>query len=220
MESTQSLIRDYGGTILAAIAVALLIRFFLIEAYRIPSSAMRPALEPGDTIFVAKWPFRIASHTPKHGDVVVFSLPGPDDSQRDYIKRVVGVPGDTVALKGGHVFINNVPTELSGSQKANCASEKTPEGFSYPVCFENPTIEDFGPEKVPEGSVFVLGDFRAKTPREPGTDRPMKSWGIQPISTLKGTALWIWLSIEPQNSGVTSGFFPSLRLDRMFRRIQ
>lgn len=163
---------------------------------------------------------RFFHRKPARGEIVIFSLPMPDESSRDYIKRVAALPGDTVEIKGGHLLINGVSAEVPGSEKANCAAEKTVEGFSYPVCFENPTIEDSGPEKVPDGSVYLLGDLRAKTPHEVGTDRPIKSWGIQPISALKGSALWIWLSVQPQSSGVATGLFPSLRFDRMFRRIQ
>lgn len=228
-ETTETLMRDYGKTIFVAILVALSIRFFVVEAYRIPSSAMRPALEPGDTIFVSKWPFGVrfpgltrsftSARAPKRGEIVIFTLE-QDDSSRDYIKRVVGMPGDVVAVKEGHLFIDDQPMEVPGSQKSNCATEKTLDGFQYPVCFETPALEDFAPAKVPADSVFLLGDLRKKSPREQGTDLPTHGWGIQPISALRGSALWIWLSVEPQASGVSTGWFPSLRFDRMFRRIQ
>jgi signal peptidase I len=213
-------LKDYGGTIAVAVIVALIIRVFIIEAYRIPSSAMRPSLEPGDTIFVVKWPYVFSDHKPTRGEVVVFALPMPDDSSRDYIKRVAAVAGDTVQIKDGHLLVNGHSTEIPGSENTNCAAEKTVDGFTYPVCFEKPTIEDAGPEKVPEGSVYLLGDLRARTTREVGTDRMIKSWGIQPLKALKGTAKWIWLSVQPQSSGVATGLFPSLRFNRMFRRIQ
>jgi signal peptidase I len=227
-----AVLRDYGGTIIFAVVVALIIRFFLVEAYRIPSSAMHPTLEPGDTIFVSKWPFGLrvpgieeplsGARKPRLGEVVVFTL--PDDSRRDYVKRVVAFEGSVVEVKGGHLSVDGVPTEVPESRKANCAEErirgKNGESVTYPVCFETPSIEEFGPTTVPNGSMFLLGDLRAPTPHERGSEVPIKSWGIQPLSALRGSALWIWLSIEPQAAGVSSGWFPDFRFDRMFRRIQ
>src|SRR5687767_14523778 len=105
--TTSQLIRDYGGAILVAVAVALASRFFGIEAYRIPSPAMRPTLEPGDTIFVSKSAFGLrfpgaaapftGGRPPARGEIVVYSP--PIDPGRDYIKRVIGLPGDSVELR-------------------------------------------------------------------------------------------------------------------------
>src|SRR6476646_4023800 len=110
----ESAIKQYGGAVIAAVIVALFIRFFVIEAYRIPSTSMRPTLEPGDTIFVSKWPFGLRfpwstdaftkGRAPTRGEVVVFS--SPYEPERDYIKRVVAIPGDTVEMKRGHVILN------------------------------------------------------------------------------------------------------------------
>src|SRR6185503_10218972 len=94
LDPAKKLVREYGGAVLVAVVVALVIRVFLIEAYKIPSSSMRPALEPGDTIFVSKLEFK-----PDYGQVVVFSLPA--DPRRDFIKRIIGLPGDTVQMKKG-----------------------------------------------------------------------------------------------------------------------
>jgi signal peptidase I len=223
---TRKLFRDYGATVVGAVVIALLIRFFVIEAYRIPSLAMKPTLEPGDTIFVAKWPFGLRfpggeqpltpAEAPRRGDVVVFSL--PIDPRRDYIKRVIGLPGDQVALRKGQVILNNKTLRLDPLSSAPCTPERFPEGKQYEVCSEPPLLEDFGPEVVPRSSVFVIGDFRAQIPSE----RPKrnKGWGMIPISALKGRALWVWLSIQPHASGAPGGWFPQFRFERMFRRIE
>jgi signal peptidase I len=230
-----SVFRDYGGTIIFAVMIALLIRFFVIEAYRIPSSAMRPTLEPGDTIFVEKWPFGLRlpwlDHTltqgeiPKRGEVVVFSSEG--EQRRDYIKRVVGLPGDNVEIKRGSFILNGHPTEVLGSQKANCGEEKTPGDRIYSVCWESSKAEDFAPIKVPAGSIFVAGDLRSGAPSNTSKEKLQEnaeqnfgSWGIVPLSSLRGRALWIWLSVDPQNHGSSTGLFPSFRFDRMFRSVQ
>jgi signal peptidase I len=226
--NSSSLLRDYGGTVLIAVVVALLIRFFLIEAYRIPSPAMRPTLEPGDTIFVEKWPFGLrlpwtddpltTPRRPRHGEVVVFTFEGAQT--RDYIKRVLGLPGDTVEVQNGIFLLNGKSTEVPGTRKADCATETTPEGTQYGVCFDPPLIENFAPKVVPENSFFVLGDFRGRTDKEVGADKNIHAWGIFPMTSLRGSALWLWLSLDPGNRGSANGLFPSIRFDRMFRRIQ
>lgn len=226
--NSSSLFRDYGATVAVAVVVALLIRFFLFEAYRIPSSAMRPTLEPGDTIFVEKWPFGLrwpwadepftSARKPRHGEVVVFSY--ENEQTRDYIKRVLGLPGDTVEIQNGTFFLNGQSMEVPGSRKSDCGTEKTPEGTTYPVCFDPHPIENFGPTTVPSDSFFVVGDFRGKPTKEVGVEKNLHAWGIFPLSSLRGSALWIWLSLDPQNKGSANGLFPSIRFDRMFRRVQ
>jgi len=100
---TFDTLRDYFIAAAIAVAIALLIRSYVVEAYRIPSASMKPTLLPGDVIFVAKWPYRLANnHVPERGDVVVFS----DSSNLDFIRRVIGLPGDQVAVKKGHIWIN------------------------------------------------------------------------------------------------------------------
>jgi signal peptidase I len=228
-QSKNSLLRDYGGTILFAVVIALLIRFFVIEAYRIPSAAMKPALEPGDTIFVEKWPFGLRlpwtdepltkPSTPHHGEIVIFSFEG--EQTRDYIKRVVGLPGDTVEMQAGKLLLNGKPAEIKSARSSNCGKEQTPEGSSYSICWEGPGAETFAPKKVPGGSVFVAGDLRSgreKSAMDNGQN--FGTSGIIPIASLKGRALWIWLSVDPQNRGSSTGLFPNFRFDRMFRRVQ
>jgi signal peptidase I len=222
-ESSLRLARDYGGAIVIAVAVALVIRFFLFEAYRIPSSAMRPALEPGDTIFVAKWPFGLrfpwseealtSPRKPEYGEVVVFSPPA--DPRRDYVKRVIGLPGDTIALREGKLWLGDKAAVDPASVKANCGNEKLPSGFDYPVCWEPPLGEDFGPITVPPDSVFVLGDLRSQA----NDSRKSKGWGVVPITSLKGSAWWIWLSIEPRGQSAPSSWFSRIRFERMFQRV-
>lgn len=220
-ESTPSLLKDYGIAVVLAIAVALTIRFFLIEAYRIPSTAMKPTLEAGDTIFVSKSAFGLRLpgssrpflklSAPQRGDVVIFSTPATPG--RDFIKRVIGLPGDRVEIRKNTLLLNDKPLLTTATGDTLCGQETLPDLRSYPVCWEPPLPDDFGPELVPTDSVFVIGDLRSNP--VPAT----QAWKIIPQDSLKGKALWIWLSVEPGDFE-RSSFFPRFRFERMFRRIQ
>jgi signal peptidase I len=214
----RKIFRDYGIAVIAAVVVALLIRFYLLEAYRIPTPAMRPTLEAGDTIFVLKRPLGFRREI-QRGDVLVFESPA--EPGRDYIKRVLGLPGDLVQIKKGHAFVNGQALALpTPHPNALCGEERvmtSQKPHTYEVCWEQPLIEDTGPDKVPEGSVFMLGDLRSQSPADL---KKRRSWGMVPLPLVKGRAQWIWLSIEPQHPGVSTARFPNFRFERMFRRIE
>jgi signal peptidase I len=220
--TTRKLIRDYAGTVLGAVAIAFLIRVYIIEAYRIPTLAMRPTLEPGDTVFVAKWPLGtqlLASSDLKRGDVILFR--NDDPSARDYIKRIVATEGETVEIRKGQLWINGKQLAETVGNHGNCGTEMLPDGKTSGVCYEPPVPDDLGPVQVPSNSYFVLGDFRSLSQMDPTLKG--KSWGIVFKSWIKGKALWLWLSVEPptpSEAGSSSGKFPKLRFERMFRRIQ
>ena len=250
-DSAARLFRDYGGAILIAVLVALTIRFFVIEAYRIPSQAMRPNLEPGDTIFVSKSAYGIRNPftggmvsqptAPRAGDIVVFE--GVDDPDRDFIKRVVGIPGDTVEIRAGKLWVNGKDTTSSSSPHSACGRETLGPGRTgesnrandsgrtnaasraYDVCWEPPLLSDMAPLKVPEGSVYTLGDLRTRvvdTARPDGSHVEKKNGAgvMVPFNSLKGRALWIWLSIEPHSPhGEAGGLFSRIRFERMFKKI-
>lgn len=212
-------LKDYGGAVLAAIVIALIVRFFVIEAYRIPSATMRPTLEPGDTIFVAKWPYGlrvpfkrspvVRGRAPRRGEIVVFSL--PEDPAREFIKRVIALPGDTIELRKGKPIVNGAHLTVSDSPDAVCGRE-TNGDVMHGVCWEPPLLPDMAPEKVPEGSIFVLGDLRT----DPKDIRKNLGWGLVPMQNISARALWVWLSIEPKRG---SGWFSRIRFYRMFKEI-
>lgn len=221
-ESTQRVIRDYLIATAIAAVVAVLIRFFLLEAYRIPTQAMKPSLEPGDTIFVAKWPFGfripftdqtlIRGRLPERGEVIIYQ--SPTDVGVDYIKRVIGLPGDTVEIRKSQLILNNKPLLAEKTKTGNCGQEKTfgksPEKF-YEVCWESPALDDAKGVKVPDDSIFVMGDLRTQ----------QRGWGVVPITALKGKAMWIWLSFEPNPfGGPSQSIFARFRRDRVLRRIE
>ena len=201
-----------------AVLAAVLIRIFFIEAYRIPSGSMRPTLEAGDTVFVTKFDYKVSGKIPSRGDVVVFT--DSVNSKRDYIKRVVGIAGETVQLKDGKLIINGKAVPIKplppGDPNAKtCAQEFLPAAVaSHGACWEPPALEDTQPEKVPEGSVYVLGDTRTQSPADVGKH---KTWGIIPVSAVQGKAFVIWVSVEPR---ALRGWFPLFRFDRMMKRIE
>lgn len=151
--------RELPVLIVIAFALALLLKTFLIQAFYIPSGSMEPTLMPGDRVLVMK-----AFDTAERGDIVVFEDPKPGrqpdrgivggflhwlseglgfarPADEDFIKRVVGLPGETVELRNGTLYIDGV---------------ETPE----PYLTGRPDKRDYGPKKVPEGKLFVLGDNR------------------------------------------------------------
>jgi len=193
--------RELPVLIVVALLIAILIKTFLVQAFYIPSASMEPTLVPGDRVLVC----RICTHlTDVHrGDVIVFSDPHPaPDGGRgviggflhwlgegigveqpenpDYIKRVIGLPGDTVELHDGHLFVNGTRID---------------EPYLDPQIDRRP----YGPTTVPDGMLFVLGDNRAHS----GDSRfpPPEGVGLVPIDKVIGKAFvivwppsrWGWL---------------------------
>ena len=223
--ATKKILRDYTATVLIAVGLAMLIRTYVVEAYRIPNQSMKPALLAGDTIFVAKWPQKLNGVVlPGRGDLVVFKTPGKGP---DAIRRVVGLPGDSVELRRGRLFLNGVSLVVSGlvpgpppgfvTQRVTqektaplpCFREAIAQNVEYQICEDSPLLPDFGPERVPNNSVFVLEDSRTITQQKPVR-------GIIPVAAIQGRALWIWLSIEDT---APFSWLPRFRMDRMFRHI-
>jgi signal peptidase I len=172
---------------------------------------MSPTLLTGDIIFVAKWPFVISkNYIPKRGDVIVFSTLDKNDSDipLNFVKRIVAIPGDQVSISKGILKINGQTTSDQLSAPA-CTSESLPNTNPHSICFKTPPLEDFGPESVPPQAIFVLGDLRTQP-----NSKKQQGWGIIPISSIKGLALWIGLSVD--NSPKSR----QLRWDRIMRRIE
>jgi signal peptidase I len=182
----KSVVREYAEAILIAIVLALFIRTFVIQAFKIPSGSMKPTLLVGDHILVNKFiygiklPFTdkilVSLSEPERGDVVVFKF--PLDTRKDYIKRVIGLPGDRVQLVNKQLLINGRPTEDPHA--------------SYSV---NGSMRMFGPVTVPSGHLFVMGDNRDES-------SDSRVWGFVPRPYLKGKAFLIYWSWDRKNYGV------------------
>jgi signal peptidase I len=184
-----------------ATLVALSIRLFVFEDYRITSDSMAPQLFKGDLVLVFKsafnlrFPFSnfelVRTGKPKHSDIVAFSV--PDEPYRAYIKRVVAVGGDTLELKKGELWVNQkklsykLLTDAREKVWSKKVWEEWPSGKSYPVATNEGTLKDYGPIDIPEGHFFVLGDNRNES-------IDSRLWGPLPHSCLKGKLAWVWFS--------------------------
>ena len=158
---TKSTFREYAEAIGMALLLALFIRTFIVQAFKIPSGSMIPTLQIGDHILVNKLAYGIRIPfwgqylvdftTPQSGDVIVFIF--PEDRSKDFIKRVIGVAGDAVEIRGKKVYINGKQIE---DPHAHFEGDD-------PQSILPASRDDFGPTKVPENHVFVMGDNRGNS---------------------------------------------------------
>src|SRR5918996_708208 len=182
---TKSTFREYAEAILMALVLALFIRTFIVQAFKIPSGSMIPTLQIGDHILVNKLAYGIRvpfwGHylvdfsTAQRGDVIVFIF--PEDRSKDFIKRVIGVAGDGVEIRGKKVYINGKQIE-----DPHAHFEGDDPQSIFPA-----SRDDSGPTKVPENHVFVMGDNR---------DRSYDSrfWGFVNLDDVRGKAFLIYWS--------------------------
>lgn len=179
----KSLFREYAEAAAIAVLLALFIRTFVVQAFKIPSGSMEPTLLVGDHILVNKFiygikiPFIqktvIPIKDPERGDVLVFIY--PVDPSKDFIKRAIGLPGEKIEIVGRTIYINGVPYE-------------DPHGYYSPSPAEPQLKEHFGPVTVPKGHIFVMGDNRNHS-------YDSRFWGFVPIESVKGKAFiiyWSW----------------------------
>lgn len=188
LKGLRVLLTDYVFAVAAAAVLALVLRVWVIEAFRIPTDLMAPTLLGGDHIFVNKQAygdkFWSDGLEPERGDVVVFSF--PNNPAKDYIKRVIAVGGDRVELRDGVVFVNGRALS-KGLEKGDLAEEEI-DGRRYSVRWGAETDgRNMMPVAVPKGQLFMLGDHRTE-----GQDS--RSWGFLPATYVKGRATIIWFS--------------------------
>lgn len=192
-KKSKSKFQEYAEAIIIAILIAVLIRTFVIQAYKIPSRSMVPTLLVGDHLLVNKFIYGvkvpiirkilIPVTDPKRGDIIVFIY--PNDRTKDYIKRVIGVGGDTIEIRNKEIYING----SHYSDKVGIHSDSV----IYPAMVQ--PRDNFGPVTVPEGSLFVMGDNRDES-------ADSRFWGFVSLQDVEGKALiiyWSWNSEEQDN---------------------
>ncbi len=224
--------------VIQAVILAFLVRIFLLQPFNIPSGSMQDNLLVGDYLFVSKYSYGYSKHTfgvdlfsgrvfasePKRGDVVVFKL--PSDESQDYIKRVIGLPGDRIQMIGGVLHINGKPVQKKPAgefisnvyeQPVAKFQETLPNGVSYFVLDAAPHNEQHYTDNteeyvVPEGKYFMMGDNRDNS-----TDSRNPVVGPVPFENLVGRAQFIFFS-KGTSVDPSAGFL-NIRWSRIFQSV-
>lgn len=219
------LVFDYARSFFPLLLLVFLLRSFLFEPFRIPTGSLRPTVQVGDFVLVNKYTYgirlpvihhKITSGNPiSRGDIVVFRYP-PDPSQ-NYIKRVVGLPGDTISYINKVLYVNGkkMPQVFVGEalDRGDASSmtwrvgewEENLSGVKHSV-YRNPDrpAEDFENRVIPKGHYFVMGDNRDNSDDS-------RSWGLVPDNNVVGRARIIWLSWD----GSASSWLHKIRWHRL-----
>jgi signal peptidase I len=195
-EFKKSTVREYFESIAVAVILALFIRTFVVQAFKIPTGSMENNLLIGDHLLVNKFivgPAPTAVErtllpvgTIERGDIVVFKY--PEDPERDFIKRVIGLPGETLELREKKVFINDKPLD-----EPYVHFLEAPGGaLGFHEVTSSDVRERYGPVTVPANHYFVMGDNRDNS-------QDSRYWGFLPRDYIKGKALIIYWSYAPEN---------------------
>ncbi len=244
MKIDKNFFIDNFKNIFYALIIAILIRSIIIQPFYIPSSSMEPNLLVGDRLFVSKYSFgyskhsfpfspplfkgRIMSKQPKRGDVVVFKT--PVDNRTDYIKRLIGLPGDTIQFIDGNLYINNneiLKTRISSTDIIYCGNdtiqvytfeEKLPNGIKYNAVYrKNYSFQNSDEFIIPLKYYFFLGDNRDCSK----DSRFLSSVGYVHENNLVGKAQFIFFSSD-YRIGTIFKFWKwheILRINRFFKKI-
>ena len=238
------LLYDNAKTLIFALIIAVLIRSLLFQPFYIPSSSMEPTLLVGDRIFVSKYTYGYSKHsfpfspkitnkrffskTPKRGDLVVFKTPA--DNRTDYIKRLIGLPGDTIQFIDGDLYLNNNlllktlidsnKTLYCGNYKINVSTfeEKISNNKSYIISYRNDiSYQNSDKFIVPENHYFFLGDNRDCSK----DSRFLSEVGYVNKINLVGKAQILFFSSDPRIGSIFNflKWNISLRLDRFFKSL-
>ena len=213
-EEKEPVVVEYARSFFPIVLIVFLLRSFLAEPFRIPSESMMPTLLIGDFLLVNKFTYGIRLPVinkkvievgePKRGDIVVFRF--PKDPTVDYIKRVIGLPGDKVSYYNKQLSINDIPVpqiplgvyqgvgqgqDMTGS----LLQQENLDGVEHNILIRNdaPTIE--GTYIIPKGNYFVMGDNRDNS-------NDSRYWGTVPEENLVGKAFFIWMNWDWEHTGI------------------
>jgi signal peptidase I len=226
----KSVVREYFESIVIAVILALFVRTWVVQAFKIPTGSMENNLLIGDHLLVNKFIFGptplaigravLPVRPVTRGDIVVFKY--PDEPDRDFIKRVIGLPGETIELRNKKVHVNGQPLEEPYVHFLTPPSKDYQEVTSYDL------RERFGPVTVPADQYFVMGDNRDNS-------QDSRYWGFLPRHYVKGKALLIYWSYESGRQdyvdeglgatlkrlgSVVTHFFTRTRWERLFNQIR
>jgi len=241
--------KEIAGVVAVAVVLVLLLRTLLFQPFTIPSASMEPNLYQGDYIIVSKWNYGISKYSlpialpiiqgrlfntlPKRGDVVVFKL--PRDNKTDFIKRVIGLPGDRIQMRHDQLYVNDVavPATLVGPVKAEDAvqfngtdsateySESLPNGRTHLMqdMVKDGYVDDTGVYTVPAHHYFMMGDNRDNSE---DSRFPMATGGVDmvPEENLEGRAIMVLLSWKEGSSLWKPWTWLNFHWDRFFKGIK
>ena len=208
----KSVIREYFESLVIAVILALFVRTWVLQAFKIPTGSMEQNLLIGDHLIVNKMVFApsltgleravLPDRPIRRGDVIVFKY--PKEPERDFIKRVIGLPGDTLELHHKTIFIN--------SQALNepYVQFLTPPSNDGTVHADDRT-EEYGPISVPPDQYFMMGDNRDNS-------EDSRYWGFMPRSYVKGQALFIYYSLDEGES--LAHLVKATRWERLFKHVK
>ncbi|MFI3241688.1 MAG: signal peptidase I [Alphaproteobacteria bacterium] len=234
---------DTVKTIFYAILIAVFIRSFFFEPFRIPSGSMYPTLYVGDYLFVSKYTYGYSRHSlplslplisgrvwvdePERGDVVVFKY--PQDNRTDFIKRIIGMPGDKIQMKKGHLYINGKAVEKEkeedfvirdargNAERYNQYLETLPNGVKYNVLeiSDNEPVDNTVEIEVPENHYFLMGDNRDRS------DDSRLNVGFVPLDNFVGKARFLFYSHNDEGAWYMPWTWPKkIRWERLFDKIK
>ena len=207
----KSTLREYFESVCVAVILALFVRTFVVQAFKSPTGSMENNLLIGDHLLVNKLIFAptltsferaiLPSDPIKRGDIIVFKY--PEDPERDYIKRVIGLPGDTLELRGKELTVNG--KVLNEPYVHFLFGDALPGSPDYS---DQDVRRKYGPVTVTPDHYFMMGDNRDNS-------QDSRYWGFMPRSYVKGKALFVYFSF----GDAANGMFSNIRWGRMFHQI-
>ena len=210
----KSTAREYFESICVAVILALFVRTFVVQAFKIPTGSMEKNLLIGDHLLVNKFVFAptmtalertlLPIDPVRRGDILVFKY--PKEPERDFIKRVIGLPAETLEVRNKKVFINGKPLDEPYVRFRFPPEERAPGDLTFDL-----VKSDYGPVTVPERHYFMMGDNRDDS-------EDSRYWGFMPADYIKGKALFVYFSFaDPEER--ESGSFAGVRWDRLLHQI-
>ena len=211
MSTKKSVVREYFESIVIAVILALFVRTWAVQAFKIPTGSMENNLLIGDHLLVNKFVFAptltglertlLPIDEVKRGDIIVFKY--PEDPERDFVKRTIGLPGETLELKNKKIYIDGKPLDEPYVHFLFPAAEPGDADFA-----DFDVRRNYGPVIVPPDHFFMMGDNRDNS-------QDSRYWGFMPRSYIRGKALFVYFSF----GDASTGGFAGVRWNRLLHQI-